>query len=223
MSYTPINWQTGDTITAEKLNKMDNGWGVSSTQLFSETVTTASETPGDELAFGSLVYSEPITADILAVTFGGVEYTCPKQEAIVGGCAYGADALDPITIDFSDVPFLILSSPNGDNLVITEMAGTYEISVEASSVETSASFQTAVNSVVDTSTMPMLCVSGTTTHDDMASAMMRGRILFFQPYGSMNANIIIITSVGDDSVTFFPTDSSIRTSFVNGVFVVSYA
>ena len=42
MSYTPINWQTGDIITAEKMNKMDNGWSVesSSQQLFSETVTT---------------------------------------------------------------------------------------------------------------------------------------------------------------------------------------
>lgn len=25
MSYTPTNWQTGDTITAEKLNKLENG------------------------------------------------------------------------------------------------------------------------------------------------------------------------------------------------------
>lgn len=25
MSYTPTNWQTGDTITAEKLNNMENG------------------------------------------------------------------------------------------------------------------------------------------------------------------------------------------------------
>ena len=25
MSYTPTNWQTGDTITAEKLNNMESG------------------------------------------------------------------------------------------------------------------------------------------------------------------------------------------------------
>lgn len=25
MSYTPTNWQTGDTVTAEKLNKMEGG------------------------------------------------------------------------------------------------------------------------------------------------------------------------------------------------------
>ena len=25
MTYTPINWQTGDTITAAKLNNMENG------------------------------------------------------------------------------------------------------------------------------------------------------------------------------------------------------
>ena len=25
MSYTPTNWQTGDTVTAEKLNKMEDG------------------------------------------------------------------------------------------------------------------------------------------------------------------------------------------------------
>ena len=25
MSYTPTNWQTGDIITAERLNKLENG------------------------------------------------------------------------------------------------------------------------------------------------------------------------------------------------------
>lgn len=39
MIYTPINWQNGDTITAEKMNKMDNGWGIGEVELFSETVT----------------------------------------------------------------------------------------------------------------------------------------------------------------------------------------
>lgn len=40
MSYTPINWQTGDTITAEKLNKMDNGWLVFVVNLITDESST---------------------------------------------------------------------------------------------------------------------------------------------------------------------------------------
>lgn len=216
MAYTPINWQTGDTITAEKMNKMDNGWSVattSTTYIDNESVTT--NDPGEGACMGPTSYQSPITDDSITVVFNGTTYTCPK-----GDFGYGAVENGPMA-DFTTYPFGLV--PMGPVLLLTETAGTYTLTVSASStsIEVSDNFNSAVNNCVDTSTLPMLCVSGTTTHDDMTSAMRGGRILLFQPYGSQVTTIHIITSVGNDSVTFIPTNSNIQTSFVDGVFVVS--
>ena len=217
MAYTPINWQTGDTITAEKMNKMDNGWSVSSnstTYIDNESVTTSDMGEGD--CVGPTSYQGVIADDSITVVFNGTTYTCQK-----GGFGYGAVENSPMG-DFTTYPFGLV--PMGPVLLVTATAGTYTLTVSASStsIEVSDNFNSAVNNCVDTSTLPMLCVSGTTTHDDMDSAIRSGRILYFQPYGSQIANMSIIMSVGSDSVTFFPTDSSTQTSFVDGVFVVSH-
>lgn len=219
MTYTPINWQTGDTITAEKMNKMDNGWAVdsSSQTLFSETVTTAinPEYP-DDPAFGALSYSTQLTADTVVVTFGGADYTCPRQDGDPGTYVYGGWADDGF--DFSSIPFCILSE-DGYNSIATETGGTYAVSVveSAQTIETSADFRTAVTSFVDTSTMPMLCVSGTTTFVEMAQS---DSLLYFRPYQNINTTLII-TNFNSSVVNFIPTNPNVLASFTNGVFTVS--
>lgn len=217
MSYTPIGWQTGDTITAEKMNKMDNGWSVSSiseTYINNESITTSEK--GEGAASAPTSYQSPITDDSITVIFNGTTYTCAK-----GGFGYGAVENGPVA-DFTTYPFGLV--PLGPVLLLTETAGTYTLTVSANStsVEVSDPFQTAVNSVVDTSTMPMLCVSGTTTLGEMSTAMSNGRILCFLPYGSSSSSMCIITGIGLDSVIFFPTYTGIQVSFVNDVFTVSY-
>ena len=77
MAYTPINWQTGDTITAAKLNRCDNGWGYESTEILSETVTTA-DTYSGGYGVGELAYSQFINSPTIVVTFDGTDYTCPN-------------------------------------------------------------------------------------------------------------------------------------------------
>ncbi len=222
MAYTPINWQTGDTITAEKLNKMDNGWAVesSSQTFFSETVTTAidPEYP-DDPAFGELSYSTQLTADTVVVTFGGTDYTCHRMDGGPGTYAYGGWSDD--SIDFSTIPFCIFSE-DGYNSVVTETEGTYAISVAGTSqsIETSTSFEMAVKSFVDTSTVPMECVSGTTTLADMQLAYGSGRILFFRPYMSL-ARMKYITGFTDTSVDYIPEDTQIAVSITNGIFSVA--
>lgn len=42
MSYTPTNWQTGDTVTAEKLNKMEQGIETAS-DVFIVTLTPTAQ------------------------------------------------------------------------------------------------------------------------------------------------------------------------------------
>lgn len=49
MSYTPTEWKTGDTITAEKLNNMESGIagaGDGNTMVFEFSATADSENPG---------------------------------------------------------------------------------------------------------------------------------------------------------------------------------
>ena len=218
MAYTPIGWQTGDTITAEKMNKMDNGWGVQTSGgvLFNETVTTVDD---GGIAWGELQYSEQITADTVTITFNNVEYVCNRVESDPGVFAYGG--LVDADIDFSTFPFVIFSDPSA-NEIATENAGAFTIKAEAttSTIEVSDSFSQACNACVDTSTMPMLCVSGVTTQDDMLSAYNQGKLLFFRPYPSLQANYII-TRFTTEEAHFLPENSAVSATFTGGVFTVT--
>lgn len=218
MTYTPINWQTGDTITAEKLNRCDNGWSVESTQLLSETVTTVSQ---DGFYVGTLTYSGFIDSDTIIVTFDGTDYTCSRMSPSGAPFAdYGASWNDDLgEYDFSEFPFCLFSEEVGSNIT-TQVAGEHTIAVKTSDVNTGADFQTAVDSIVDTSTMPMECVSQATTYSDMSTAFNDGRILFFKPYQG-SASMRFITDFTDTSVTFIPADSAVSASISNGFFAVT--
>lgn len=215
MSYTPIGWQTGDTITADKLNKMDPGWGTSATQLCSETVTTVAGEMGNQAEF---VYSESIDAPSITVTFDGTDYECEKMIidglSVYGGFSSGGP-------DFTDYPFCV-ASLIGRNLVITEIAGTYTITIKYVSVGVSPDFDAAVKTCV--STIPMLCVSGTTTFSEMIEASYKGRILLFKPYGSEETETCFITGFDGANVSYIPAISDISATFdSDDIFTVNIA
>lgn len=173
MAYTPINWQTGDTITAEKLNKMDNGLGFESTELFSETVTT---TDDGGMNGANLAYNGTIDADTIAVTFDGTDYTCPRIDAFGGHFYGGFTEQGPV---FTEYPFAI-QSLNG-NIVFTKTAGEHTIAVTAPALQTSADFDAAVSmaSPIDASTLPLRCVDGVTTLNEAMNALKNGRLVYF--------------------------------------------
>ena len=159
MAYTPINWQTGDTITAEKLNKMDNGWSAtsgSSSVLLNETVTTEGSGP----AFGTLTYSSQINAPSIVVTLNGVEYTC-QYDADING--YG-------DMSFSDFPFVI-DYYDGSNELVTPSAGTYTLQIETAAVATIEVSQGFVSAVA------LHAVIGTTTFQEVDDALAAGRLV----------------------------------------------
>lgn len=186
MAYTPINWQTGDTITAAKLNRCDNGWGYESTQLLSETVTTA-DTYGEGYGVGELSYSQFINSPTIVVTFDGVDYTCPNTApsflAEVSS-TYGAPSLEAGGYDFSDYPFAIGSNydPNFGtfNNIYTETIGTHTVTVAGSAIVTSADFDTAAQTAVAPSIAaiptPYLVTVGTTTLQEVFDAIGSGKI-----------------------------------------------
>lgn len=227
MAYTPINWQTGDTITAEKLNKMDNGWAVeSSSQTYANESVTTSDS-GNRNA-GTLTYGSLITANTLKVTIDGIEYECQATESN-GAYLYGG-VTPSFEYDFTDYPFAIISSPpppfrpdgNAQNTLVTQTAGTYQVKVEGvdTSLEVSDSFSDACNACVDTSTVPMECVSGTTTDDDMNTAYVAGRIMFFRPYAGARS-VCFVSGFTSSTVAFIPADPNVTATFDNGVFTVT--
>lgn len=180
MAYTPINWQTGDTITADKLNRCDNGWGVSSSQLFSETVTTASGQYGPE---GTLAYSGTIDAALIVVVFDGVEYDCNEvRSGIYGGFNNGPD--------FTEYPFMLYSS-NGTNTLYTETAGSHTIVVGSVTIEVGDGFAAAVELASGT----FAAVAGVTAWVDVFDAMSSGKLVYIVRASGEAAQCNIATRV----------------------------
>lgn len=199
MAYTPINWQTGDTITAAKLNKMDNGWSVESTPLFSETVT-ATEQSG--MYGATLAYSGTINADTITVTFDGTEYICSRID-VFGSYYYGG--VSESGPDFTNYPFFIESSPRGNNLY-TQTAGTYMVSVAGPELQISDSFKTAVKSLLP----PIVYVeNGVTTWQEVTDAISGGKVVIANGNGkSLLVSSTEITSHGDYYCYAVGADSS---------------
>lgn len=197
MTYTPINWQTGDTITAEKMNKMDNGWGFENTQLFSETVTTVAGQYGNE---GQLTYSSLVSSSELPVTFDGVDYQCPLID-VNGYNGYGG-VTSEWNYDFSVFPFALVSSSVNGNILGTENAGTHTIAVAAQNIVTSSDFDAAVNSCIPAA--PVIeCIENETTMNDIS-----GKLAFFK----RGSSTYIIVSAGI-SCTVMPEPSDFTAHF----------
>lgn len=214
MSYTPINWQTGDTITAEKMNKMDNGWGVQNAQLFSETVTTTQAQFGVE---GALSYSGQVSSPTIVVTFNGTDYLCSAIQLEVGGYGYGGVTAG-WEYDFSTYPFALVFSPSDGNVLATQTAGAYAVAVSGQGIVISDNFNAAVNECVDTSSMPFRCVSGETTYGEMQSAIVdEGRMLYF----TVDLNCYYITNFASNVIHYLPESSTMTVSFVDDVFTVT--
>lgn len=215
MAYTPINWQTGDTITADKLNRCDNGWGAESTQLFSETVTTSQSPFGND---GSLSYSGQVTDPSITVTFEGTDYQCNAvQIAAANGYGYGGITSE-YEYDFTTYPFALVFSPSDGNFLATQTAGTYAVAVSGRAIVVSDSFSTAVNECVDTSSMPLRCVSGETTYNEMQAALVNeGRMLYF----TVDWHCYYITNFASNAINYFPEESHMTVSFVSDVFTVT--
>lgn len=210
MTYTPINWQNGDTITAEKMNKMDNGWSVENTQLFSETVTTVEDMSGNFSA--NLTYSQSIDGDSINVIFDDTEYVLSRMG---GEGVYFYGGFNPNTgPDFTEYPFFIMSRA-GVNTLVTQTAGTYALSASRSAVVVSSNFQNAVSQCADVSMMPMLCVSGTTIRWDMQEAVSYGRLLYFYYTSDYTSKCAIISDVYSSPIRLLSQDVSVTASFDN--------
>ena len=136
MAYEKHNWSCGETVTADLLNRIedgiadaDNGYSVSKQVVFNDSVTT--QKPADEapLAYADITLSAPL-ADTIDVEFNGTTYTLTgtSLEAEVNK-VYGAP-INPGTgiADWSQYPFSI-NSGGSSAVIATETAGTYTLKI----------------------------------------------------------------------------------------------
>lgn len=191
MSYTPINWQTGDTITAEKLNKMDNGWGVTSntTVLCNDTITSVD----DGGMYVAQLSASSITASTIVVTFDGSTYQCAQD----GDRGYG----DSTDFTFATYPFRIES----DGFIITETGGSHTVKVETATTTTEAS-SSFLNAVAFASPVMRIILKQTTwqqAHDAMAA----GKLAYY------------VAVVDGDEVIQFVALNAVYDS-ENGLFII---
>lgn len=207
MTYTPIEWKNGDTITAEKMNKMDNGWSVSDTQLFSETVTVQPASMGNAY-IASFEYTGTETPETILVDFNGTEYTCTLA-----------------TDQYATSQFILLTPTFGSNSwqLITYESGTYNVAVSAVDYQISSDFKGAVDKCVGAAPLP--CFDGITTFAEMNEAYYGNRLL----YASLpdDAGMYIITSFipdGDDAATLVltPTPEDFTAEVADGVFTITW-
>ena len=89
MAFEPKTWACGDTITAQELNRMEQGIDEASDKGYEctegmEVLADESVTMGSSpynYFIGTLSYNKFIDEDEITVEFEGVEYTLQKNES----------------------------------------------------------------------------------------------------------------------------------------------
>lgn len=215
MAYVKQNWECGETITADKLNHMEDGIAAGGdcdcgfectetvTTLTEESVTTTAQ---GNYNMGTLQYSQLIDADSITVTFDGVEYECPRVTERVGNVYGGAGQGDP---DFSEYPFVIMSTAER-NGITTQTAGTHTVKIEivGETITTTLCFEKAVDSLI-ASIKPMILKADNTenpgevmldhTWQEILTAFVQGRniVVINRAEGAMFENVVSIDHVVD--------------------------
>lgn len=168
--FVKKTWACGDSITADELNRMENGIeeaveccgggsaGYSCTEgyvsLYDGNVTTSDEDnpPYAEVSVTDIFGEDEMPAS-LKVTFNGTEYICSNHSEVSLSAAYGAtdvyDAQEGVYVyNWDEYPFVVFINANSTSVpILTENDGTYQLQIEYPSIviETSECFDRAVS------------------------------------------------------------------------------
>ena len=151
MSYEKQTWETGEVITAEKLNHIEDGIAEGGggnagyecievlTEVFNSELTTAS---AGSFFLATFAPSQPLEGDSITVTLNDTDYTLPKVE--LGYGAFDSNH-NPIFVNYPCAIGIL----NEQHYFFIPSAGTYSVKISAltKSVETSECFEKAVKSV----------------------------------------------------------------------------
>lgn len=141
MSYEKQTWASGDIITAEKLNHIEDGieepigyaYSENENVLFDETVTTR-KSEYTSYCEGEITYGLVIQSKFIRVIFDGKSYDLMMMSLASKTIGYGS-----VYGDFSEIPFGITSNyidGAWHNTLMTAEEGTHSIKVSALYVQT---------------------------------------------------------------------------------------
>lgn len=195
MPYEKHTWQTGETITAEKLNNIEDGvensdkgydYSLTKTNLFSETINS---TYNNGYYVATFSYSQIFDNDELIVVFDDVEYFCNKN-VVYGQSIYGGFNESGPT--FTDFPFVINSSQSSGNTILTSTGGTHTVIVQVpnETINTTNGFEKAVNSIINNNAFIIDNPSGNrleTTWKTIRNALSNGTVCYVH-YGDINSD-----------------------------------
>lgn len=193
--YEPTVWATGDVVTAEKLNKLENGVASGGVYTESETVRFSGEVTTAE-SYGDFMASLPgcdlsDAPDQITVVFDGTEYTVNATLADDIVC-YGVYS-EESGVDFSQYPFFINAFTETSRTVFsTETAGTHSVVIK--------SVTKTVNSELQ-AVLPLRAVVGTTTLAELEEAWGSGRLVYCIENG---ANIYFLLSHVNSEIVTYP-------------------
>lgn len=149
MSYDKYTWTTGETITAEKMNHLENGvaegdcgfeCSEESTLVFDGTIEATTQ------SFVSFLPLTIPTAETMFVTFNDIEYEMPKN-GVEGGYVYGEIGSGSGVMPIFDTYPCAVAFVNGNTVVIVKELGTYQVKMEerSTSITTSECFDKVIN------------------------------------------------------------------------------
>ena len=207
MTYTPINWQTGDTITADKMNKMDNGWSITNELItyFNDSVVISDGGQYTQLD----VTGDFSAASEIVLTLDNVEYNLTGFDDD-GYWTFGAPYRDFSTYSFS----LYFTDGDTSPKFTTQNSGTYALKIEAAGtvVNISNGFATAVKTAGSNS---LQVVSGTTTWQEAYDALIAGKFVYLLGTvtpGSIGTFIVFRADSSDYSISFAGINSNMADS-----------
>lgn len=203
MAYEKQTWKCGETISADKLNHMEDGianaggdcdCGYECTEtkvsLFDGSVTTESDDPKQPGAIGDVsAYTALEEPPIITVTFNGTQYIC---EPLDGQFAYGAEFNPETGLDWSTYPFsLMLATEEGNpSMIATQTAGTYTIKIEMAeeTVMTTPCFEKARGYSCVDKYEPI--ISATVTTEDNGQGVITASLPYTELIDSENLSVV---------------------------------
>ena len=147
MSYEPKEWVSGEVITADKLNNIeegvqealeccDHGYECDIEVLFTESVQTT-KGQGAPMAYANLSYQQLITADEIIADVDGTVYVLPKATSGFGETDGGGMPI------FTTYPLYIQNTEFGSS-VNTQNAENFLLTVSTEGIEVSDCLEKAI-------------------------------------------------------------------------------
>lgn len=159
--YEKQTWATGDVITEEKLNHMEEGiatgggiYSVENVNLFDGEVTTVYD-EGSGYSIGRFEAGGELPTQDLKVVFNGTEYILPHRSTPFGS-EYGEFDESTGMPSFVNYP-LFIQDGSASYALITETAGTYSLKIneKVQKFEVNDNFASALCLIVEVDKDPM--------------------------------------------------------------------